>query len=72
MDPAKPVTRPRVGIISIHPAPYRNGTFAALQTRGVVDVTVITLFDLDPGHGYWDLEESTYPNTNLGKCYGKF
>lgn len=71
MEPAESIKRPRVGIISIHPAPYREGTFAALQARGIVDITVITLFDLDLRHGLWDLEEIAYPNINLGKYYGK-
>jgi len=61
----------RVGIISIHPAPYRDATFCALSKRRVVDPKVITLFELTPYHGFWDLEEQAYPNVLLRKCFGR-
>jgi glycosyltransferase involved in cell wall biosynthesis len=62
-------TRPRVGIISLHPAPYRDPTLAALHRRGLVDVQVLTLFELDKGHAYWNLGHPAYPNLFLGKGY---
>ncbi|MBN2392187.1 MAG: glycosyltransferase family 4 protein [Anaerolineae bacterium] len=61
--------RPRVGIISIHPAPYRDATFAALHRRGVIDATIVTLFDSDRRHTFWDLETAAYRNIDLGKHY---
>lgn len=64
--------RLRVGILSTHAAPYRDVTFAALQRRGVVDITVISLLDSSPEHSFWDLKESNYPHITLKKCCAKF
>lgn len=55
--------RAKVGIISIHPAPYRDPTFTELARKEVLKVTVLSLFDGDAGHPRWDLGEMTYPNT---------
>jgi glycosyltransferase involved in cell wall biosynthesis len=71
MNSEKPGKPLRVGIISIHPAPYRDATFSALARRGVVDLTVLTLFELTPYHGFWDLEKQAYPNVLLRKCFGR-
>jgi glycosyltransferase involved in cell wall biosynthesis len=59
--------KPYAGIISMHPAPYRDPTFAALHQRGVIDIQVLTMFGQDDGHPYWNLKEPPYPNVFLGK-----
>jgi len=61
---------PRVGIISIHPAPYRDATLTTLHRRNIVNIKVLTLFDLDRGHSFWDLDGITYPNITLTKHWG--
>ena len=61
--------RPRVGVISIHPAPYRDPTFALVHQRGVVNLQVLTMFEHDAGHPYWNLGEPPYPNIFLGRGY---
>ncbi len=66
MEPDKSIKRPRVGIISIHPAPYRDGTFAALHRRGRVEFTVLTMFPRDGRHVYWNLDNETYPQVLFG------
>lgn len=60
---------PRLGVISIHPAPYRDPTFALVYRRRVVEIQVLTMFSKDVGHPYQDLGELPYPNTFLGKGY---
>jgi len=72
MASVKTLPRPRVGVISIHPAPYRDPIFAALHERGVVEVIVVTLFDHDPGHAFRGNEKTNYPQIRLSKCYGQF
>ncbi len=72
VNPGESNKCPHVGIISIHAAPYRDATFATLHHRGVIDITVITLLDSDPGHRFWDCDQIDFPNITLKKCYGKF
>jgi len=60
-------TRPRVGVISIHPAPYRDPTFTAVHQRGVVDISVSTMFEQDAGHSYQKPVSLSYPNVFLGR-----
>jgi len=63
------ISRPRLGVISIHPAPYRDPTLALVHSRGVVEIQVLTMFSKDVGHPYQDLGELPYPNNFLGKGY---
>jgi glycosyltransferase involved in cell wall biosynthesis len=56
---------PRLGVISIHPAPYRDPTFALVHRRQVVEIQVLTMFPMDIGHPYQDLDGSRYPNIFL-------
>lgn len=58
--------RPRVGIISIHPAPYRDSTLACLYRRKVVIVKVVTMYGIDQKHRFWNLAGVAYPNIFLG------
>lgn len=53
--------KPRVGIISIHPAPYRDYTHASLHKRGNVDVTILQIDPVDYGHQEWNFSPSDYP-----------
>jgi len=62
-------SKPRVVVLSIHPAPYRDPMFIAVHRRGNIDLRVLTMFDEDVGHSYWDIDQPTYPNTFLGKGY---
>lgn len=67
---AQKAKKSRVGIISIHPAPYRDATFVALHLRGVLHSKVINLFDLDQRHTFWNLDKSDYPDTVVIKNKG--
>lgn len=59
-----------VGVLSIHPAPYRDTTFFSIYNRGKVNINVITLFNLDIGHSFWNLDKISYPNMLLTKYWG--
>ena len=59
------LAKPYVGILSHHPAPYRDSTYSTLVKRGVIDVLVLNIFQQDRGHSYWNLHQPTYPNINL-------
>lgn len=59
--------RPRLAVISISPAPYRDRTFERLHARGTVDAIVYNVLEGDTEHPYWDLERPAYPARSLGK-----
>jgi glycosyltransferase involved in cell wall biosynthesis len=52
--------RRRVGVISIHPAPYRDPTFALIHQRGGVDLDVLSIFPESEAHPNWDLGRSSF------------
>jgi glycosyltransferase involved in cell wall biosynthesis len=60
---------PWVGVLSMHPAPYRDPTYAEVSRRGRIRLQVLTLSESDGGHPFWDLEKPNYPNTFLGRGY---
>ncbi|RJR28186.1 glycosyltransferase [candidate division WWE3 bacterium] len=53
----------RIGIISIHPAPYRDPVFQRLYLvkKDEWDMDFITLFDKDKGHPYQESGTYSYP-----------
>jgi glycosyltransferase involved in cell wall biosynthesis len=59
--------RPRVGLLSIHPAPYCDTTFNKVQARGMIHLEVLTLFEHDQSGHMWDLARPDYPNIFLGE-----
>ena len=60
---------PLVGVLSMHPAPYRDSTYAEVSRRGRIRLQVLTLTESDGGHAFWDLEKPDYPNIFLGGGY---
>ena len=60
----------RAGILSIHPAPYRDPTFDTIRARGKLDIEVLMMSSEDVGHTEWGLPPPAYPVLPLSK--GKF
>lgn len=58
-----------VGLISIHPAPYRDITFATINRKNNHNLQILTMFQKDDGHAYWNLEKAEYPTIYLGKGF---
>lgn len=59
--------RPRVAILSIHPAPYRDPVLNTLYRRNVLSFTAIQYFSKDNLHLEWNWEKEEYPNIYLGR-----
>ena len=59
----------RVGLISIHPAPYRDPVLRLVHERGRVELHVHTMFRRDSGHPYWRAGELPYPNQWAGRGF---
>lgn len=59
----------RVGLISIHPAPYRDPVLHLVHERGRVELRVHTMFRRDTGHPYWRVGELPYPNQWAGRGF---
>lgn len=53
--------KPKVGILSIHPAPYRDGVFWQLAKRKNIEIEVLLYFNIDTGHAEWNYEKPEYP-----------
>jgi glycosyltransferase involved in cell wall biosynthesis len=53
--------RPRVALISIHPAPYRDPVLQLLYEREKISLEVYLLFNHDKGHSYWEMATYSYP-----------
>lgn len=51
----------KVGILSIHPAPYRDYIFNELQKEEGITFEVINYFAEDKGHKEWDWHPPEYP-----------
>ncbi len=62
----KKLRRARVGVLSVHPAPYRDETFAEIHRRGNVDINVLFYFGFDRGHVGWNYEHPVFPCSMLG------
>jgi glycosyltransferase involved in cell wall biosynthesis len=60
---------PYVGVLSMHPAPYRDPLFDEVHRRGKLNIQVLTLFSRDTNHGFWDLDHTIYPNISAGRAY---
>ncbi len=60
---------PKVGVISIHPAPYRDPVFNAVYRRNNVEIEVLTMFEKDAGHFFGNIDKPSYPNAFLGRGY---
>ena len=58
-----------VGLISIHPAPYLDITFATIYRNNNLNLQIWKMFKKDIGHAYWNLENEEYPTIYLGKCF---
>ena len=67
--PDKALPRLNIGLISIHPAPYRDATLTAIYQRNNLNLQVWTMFQKDDGHAYWNFEKGEYPNIYLGKGF---
>lgn len=61
----------RIGILSHHPAPYRDLIFHKLSMSCKVDPTVILLNNMDYGHTEWDYKKPSY-NTIIIKDTSKY
>jgi glycosyltransferase involved in cell wall biosynthesis len=57
---------PRVGVLCIHPAPYRDPVYRELAKRGHIQLLVMVLYSLDRGHREWELSPPDYPHMYLG------
>lgn len=62
-------TKLNVGLISIHPAPYRDAVLTSIYKRENLKIQVLTMFKKDIGHTYWNIEKEEYPNIYLGKSF---
>jgi len=57
--------RPRVALLTTHPAPYRDATLALVHRRRQVDLKVYLLSGASSRHQYWGLGEVRYPHEVL-------
>ncbi len=57
--------KPRLGFISVHPAPYREPVLSLVHSRGNIDLEAIILFEADLGHAYWQLGPIAYPHISM-------
>lgn len=55
-------TKPKLGFISIHRAPYRDPVLELINSRANINLEVIILFQEDAGHPYWHLNKPGYPH----------
>ena len=60
--------KPHLGLIEIHPAPYRNATLELVKSRNNVELTVVSLFSIDYGHTYRPEIVPSYSLVKLRKC----
>lgn len=60
------MTLHRVGIISRHPAPYRDPTYSRVAKNGQLDLEVLNLSNISYSHEYWNLSEPDYPVIGVG------
>lgn len=57
--------RPRVALLTIHPAPYRDPTLALVHERERVDLKVYLLSGATNRHPYWEKGQMSYPSEIL-------
>lgn len=57
--------KPRLLVLSIHPAPYRDPTFYEVLRRGRIGIDVRFFFSLDSGHKEWEWTLPQFPSKNL-------
>lgn len=62
----KVVERLRVGLITSHPAPYRDATYSYVCSKIKLGLQVLFMFDCDEGHAYWGTSRKHYANCYLG------
>jgi glycosyltransferase involved in cell wall biosynthesis len=61
--------KPRLAILQKHPAPYRDLIFKKVNERSYIDITVLTMSEIDFGHPYRTKSAIPYPNQFLGKFF---
>jgi glycosyltransferase involved in cell wall biosynthesis len=57
--------KPRLLVLSIHPAPYRDPTFYEVFRRSKVEIAVRFYFPSDDGHRQWGWALLPFPSKNL-------
>jgi len=58
-------TKPKLLVFQIHPAPYRDPIFKAVHERGLVDIEVLSFFEVDVGHRYRPKVDFAFPHRYL-------
>lgn len=61
---------PRIAMLCIHPAPYRDPTFAVLARRGKVSADILMMYEQDRRHPEWALVRPPYHYYSLGRRLG--
>ena len=61
--------KPRLAILQYHPAPYRDLIFKKINERSYIDLTALTMAEIDFGHPYRPKPAIPYLNQFLGKSF---